>query len=277
MIDNHPDAWPQSGLNNASLVFEALAEGGITRFMAVFADGALGNVPEIGPVRSARVYFVQWAMGLNAVFMHAGGSPDALALAGSTDRIVDADALVLPQYARRDNSRAAPHNLYTSSESLRTFAAEQRPFDDPQVGYVFNAVGPAQAPQATTITYDFTDPLFRATWRYDQQTNAYYRWANGAPQVERNTNAQLRTRNLVVMEVPNAPRAGDAAGRLDLDVVGSGAARVFLAGQQIDATWRKNDAAAPLQFYDAQGQEIVFNVGSMWVAAVSSLEKLTVQ
>lgn len=277
MIDNYPDAWPQSGLNSASLVLEALAEGGITRFMAVFVDGAQPDVPEIGPVRSVRVYFVQWAMGLNAVFMHAGGSPDGLELARSTDRIVNAEALELPQYARRDNRRVAPHNLYTSSESLRALAAEQPPLDDPEIGYLFDRIEPAQTPQATTITYDFTGPLFGATWRYDGQTNAYYRSANGTPQVERTTNAPFRTSNLVVMEVADTLRAGDAAGRLDLNVVGSGTARVFLAGQQIDATWRKDEAAAPLQFYDAQGQEIVFNVGPMWVAAVSSLDKLTVQ
>jgi hypothetical protein len=277
MIDNYPDAWPQSGINTASLVFEALAEGGITRFMAVFVDGAQGDVPEIGPVRSARVYFVQWAMGLNAIFMHAGGSPDGLALASSTDRIVNAEALVLPQYTRRDPNRAAPHNLYTSSESLRAFAATQRPIDDPQIGYLFERIEPTQTPQATTITYDFSQPLFRATWRYDGQTNAYYRSTNGAPQVERNTNVQVRTRNLVVMEVPDVVRAGDDAGRLDLNVLGSGTARVFVAGQQLDATWRKEDAAAPLKFYDAQNQEIVFNVGSIWVAAVPSLENLSVQ
>lgn len=275
MIDNYPDARPQSGLTKASLVFEALAEGGITRFMAVFTPNT--TVPEIGPVRSARVYFVQWAMGLDAVYMHAGGSPDGLALANSTDRIVNLEALTLPQYARRDTSRVAPHNLYTSGESLRALANGQPPLADQQLGYVFDRVAPAVPPQAATIRYNFTDPLFQATWRYDAQTNGYYRSMVGKPQVDRTTGDPLWTRNLVVMEVPDSLRTGDTAGRLDVNVVGSGAARVFLAGKQIEVTWRKTDAAAPLQFLDAQGHEIVFNLGPMWVAAVPSLNKLAVQ
>ena len=278
MIDNQIDAWPQSGLNEASLVFEALAEGGITRFMAVFDGNTPAQAPAIGPVRSARAYFVQWAMGLEAIFMHAGGSPDALALAATSDRVVDIDALVQQQYTARDSQRVAPHNLYTNADALRTFAAEQnRPITDTQIGYLFDRIAPAQPPQVTAINYTFTDPTYRAGWLYNAETNGYYRSMSDTPHVDQVTGAQLWTRNVVVIEVPDAPRPGDDQGRLDLNVVGSGTARVFMAGQQIDATWRKDDPAAPLRFFDAQNQEIVFNVGPMWVAAVSSLTQLTVQ
>jgi hypothetical protein len=280
VIDNHPNAWPQSGLDKASVVFEALAEGGITRFMAVFQDGALPDAAEIGPVRSARIYFVEWAMGLQGVFMHAGGSPDGLALAQSTDRLINAEALALPrQYAWREGRRAAPHNLYTNSAALRSFVndRDQSTPDDPQLGYLFDHVPPAEQVQATVISYGFTDPTFRATWRYDAASNSYYRSMRDKPHVDRVTGQQLATRNVVVMEVSNTPRPGDNKGRLDINVVGSGAARIFFAGRQIDATWRKDDAVAPLRFYDAQGQEIVFNAGPIWIAAVSSFDKLSVQ
>jgi hypothetical protein len=279
MIDNHPKAWPQSGLDKASLVFEALAEGGITRFMAVFQEGALPDAPEIGPVRSARLYFVHWAMGLQGVFMHAGGSPDALEVARTTDRLVNAEVLALPKYAHRDNRRAAPHNLYTSSELLRTFVndKDQSVPDDPQLGYLFDHLAPVAPPQATTINYRYVDPTFRAGWRYDPAINGYYRTSRDEPHLERVTGQQLWMRNVVVMEVPEALRAGDNQGRLDVQVIGSGPARIFSAGRQIEVTWRKDDAAAPLRFYDAQGQEVVFNVGSIWIAAIASLERLSVQ
>ncbi len=278
MIDNQIVAWPQSGLNEASLVFEALAEGGITRFMAVFDGNTSAQVPAIGPVRSARAYFVQWAMGLQAIYMHAGGSPDALALAATSDQVVDVDALALPQYAARDNQRVAPHNLYTNADALRAFAAEQsRPITDTQIGYLFERIAPAEPPQATAINYTFADPTYRAGWLYDAETNGYYRSMSDTLHVDQVTGDQLWTRNVVVIEVLDAPRPGDDQGRIDLNVVGSGTARVFMAGQQIEATWRKNDPAAPLRFFDAQNEEIVFNAGPMWVAAVSSLTQLTVQ
>ncbi len=80
MIDNHPDAYPQSGLDKAAVVFEGLAEYGITRYIATYADGLTPNATQIGPVRSTRVYFAQWAMGFHPLYAHAGGSPDGLKL-----------------------------------------------------------------------------------------------------------------------------------------------------------------------------------------------------
>src|SRR5262249_5888519 len=126
MIDNHPDAYPQTGIDHALVVFEALAEFGITRFMAVYAPGVGPDAPAIGPVRSARLYFVQWAMGLRGVYAHAGGSPQGLALAQSTDKITNLDALLRSggAYFARSKKHFAPHNLFTSSADLASAAAK---------------------------------------------------------------------------------------------------------------------------------------------------------
>lgn len=279
MIDNHPNAWPQSGLDRASIVFEALAEGGITRFMAVFQDGLLPDAPEIGPVRSVRLYFVQWAMGFQGVLMHAGGSPDGLELARSTDQIVNAEALALPHYARRIDRRSVPHNLYTSSELLRAFVndKDQSLPDDPEIGYLFDQIAPAEPIQAATISYRFTDPTFRASWTYDPETNGYLRTMSGRPHSDQISGKQLWARNVVVMETNEALRPGDTKGRLDVHTIGSGPALIFSAGQRIEATWRKEDAAAPLRFYDTEDQEIVFNVGTIWIAAIASMDRLTIE
>ena len=93
MIDNHPDAYPQTGLDHAAVVFEALAEFGVTRFMAVYAPGITPDAPQIGPIRSTRLYFAQWAMGFHALYAHAGGSPQGLELVESTDQLINLDAL----------------------------------------------------------------------------------------------------------------------------------------------------------------------------------------
>jgi len=120
MIDNHPNAYPQSGLDKSPLVFEALAEFGLTRYMIVIAPEISPNASMLGPVRSARAYFVQWAIGLKAAYVHAGGSPDGLELAESAVSIENVDALRRDggDYFWRESSREAPHNLYTSSEAL---------------------------------------------------------------------------------------------------------------------------------------------------------------
>lgn len=280
MIDNHPNAYPQSGLDGAAMVFEGLAEYGVTRFIALYNDGGSPDMGEIGPVRSTRLYFAQWAMGFHPVYAHAGGSPDGIALAESTDQLINFEALRENKYTWRDGNRAAPHNLYTRSELLRQFAADKGVSDpvDPDAGYLFNTIAPAAPPEVTTIDYNFlTDGGSRAGFRYDPATSNYLRVMRGRPHTDRVTGQQLWTRNVVVMQVNEEARVGDAKQRIDQNVIGSGAARFFIAGQAIDGTWRKNSPETALRFFDANDQEIVFNLGPVWVAAIPTLERLTTQ
>lgn len=280
MIDNHPQAYPQSGLDKATIVFEGLAEYGITRFSAIFLDGVSAEAAEIGPVRSTRIYFVQWAMGFQPIHVHAGGSPDGLQLAATTAHIVNFEALNdAGRYTWRDGQRVAPHNLYTSSERLRRLAAElavAAPVDQ-QAGLLFDHYAPLDPPQARTIDYFFLDELSRAGFRYDPASNSYRRVMRGQPHLDRITGQQLETRNVVVMEVPERPRPGDDKQRIDQEVIGSGAARIFFAGRVLEATWRKPAAEAPLRFYDSADQEVVFNAGPIWIAAIPTLQHLSLQ
>ena len=127
VIDNFdPDARPQAGLNRASVVFETIAEGGITRLMAIYLEK---DAPIVGPVRSARIYFDAWAAGMHAVYGHAGGNNDALAQIPKIKALADVDGLA-PAAANpfpwdlfwRSSDRVAPHNFYTASSYLRDFA-----------------------------------------------------------------------------------------------------------------------------------------------------------
>lgn len=279
MIDNHPDAYPQSGMNQAAVVFEGLAEYGITRFIALYADGITPNLKEIGPVRSTRLYFVQWAMGFHPVYAHAGGSPDGVQLAETTDQFVNFEALQLGKFTWRDNRRIAPHNLYTSADLLRSFAESKgvSEFNESDVGYLFDTIPPASPIEAASVSYFFLDRSSRAGFTYDPASNGYHRVMRGSAHMDRVTGQQLWTRNVVVMQVNEASRAGDAKQRIDQEVVGSGPVQVFMAGRRIDGTWRKESEPAPLRFYDANGSEIVFNAGPIWIAAIPTLERLTVQ
>jgi len=279
MIDNHPDAYPQSGLDRAAVVFEGLAEYGVTRFAALYSDGITPEAAEIGPVRSTRLYFAQWAMGFHPVYAYAGGSPDGVALAQSTDQLVSFDALNELGYVWRDRIRLAPHNLYTSSAMLRRFSDDKavRTPDDTQNGYLFESLAAAEVPQATAIDYFFLDRSSRAGFRYDAASNGYHRIMRGTPHRDRVTEQQLWTRNVVVMQVSESARQGDPQQRIDQQVVGSGEARVFMAGRALEASWRKDADGAPLRFYDRDGRELVFNAGPLWIAAIPSFDRLTVE
>jgi len=282
MIDNHPDAYPQSGLDKAAVVFEALAEFGITRFMLVYAPGITPEVKQIGPVRSTRLYFVQLAMGFGAVYAHAGGSPQGLELAESTDQIVNLDALRVDgeDYFARSRARLAPHNLYTSSAQLARAAAafKATATSDAEQGYLFKRDAPAaQRSDLSPLSYFFIYPQDSAGWTYDAETNGYLRLRRKAPARDAVTGEQLWTKNIVVMEVPERPIRGDEKGRIEQDVIGEGPARLFQDGQVYDVTWRKASSKAPLRFYDAEGAEARFNAGPIWIALIPSLDNMTVK
>jgi hypothetical protein len=282
MIDNHPDAYPQTGLDHAVMVFEALAEFGLTRFMAIYAPGVGPDAPAIGPVRSARLYFVQWAMGFRGIYAHAGGSPQGLALAERTNKITNMDALRRSggAYFGRSKKRYAPHNLYTSSADLATAAAKLKvaDFNQPEVGYLFKPDLPeAERPDAQSLTYFFLYKQDSAGWSYDCATNSYLRLRRSKPARDAASGEQLRTSNVVVIEIKQRSIAGDKKGRIEQDVVGSGAGRLFQDGAVREITWRKDSASAPLRFYTADGAEAQMNAGQIWVVALPSLNNLTVK
>jgi hypothetical protein len=282
MIDNHPNAYPQTGLDHAAVVFEALAEFGVTRFMAVYAPGITSDVPAIGPVRSTRAYFAQWAMGFHGLYAHAGGSPDGLALVASTDQLINLDALHKGSsaYFARSGERAAPHNLYTSSDKLHQAAEDRSVLDYAhlEVGFLFKTdIAEAQRPEAQNFTYYFIYKEDSAGWSYDPATNGYLRLRRGRPARDAATGEQLWTKNVIVIEVTEAPIPGDPKGRIEQNVIGTGRARLFQDGVEREITWRKEAAADQLGFYDDAGDEIQLNAGPVWIVSLPSLDNLTVE
>jgi hypothetical protein len=281
MIDNHPDAYPQTGLDHAAVVFEALAEFGVTRFMAVYAPGITSDAPAIGPIRSTRLYFAQWAMGFHALYAHAGGSPQGLELVESTDQLINLDALknASGSYFARDSDRDAPHNLFSSSAELERAATALGVADlaQPDLGFLFKSDAPeAQRPAAQQISYFFIYREDDAGWSYDPSTNGYLRLRRGKPARDAATNRQLWAKDVVVIEIKEAPLAGDPKGRIEQTVVGTGRARVFMDGVEREVTWRKDAPEAPLRFFD-DSDETQLNAGPIWIVALPSLDNLTVK
>lgn len=282
MLDNHPNAYPQTGMQKATIIYEALAEFGITRFMAMYVPGKTEDVPVLGPVRSARLYYVQWAMGYKALYAHAGGSPQALETLDKTKVVVNLDALLKSgkPYFVRSATRKAPHNLYTSSSDLTKAAADFKVADlnDSGMGYLFKTASPGQGGSPITkIDYYFIYANDPVGWIYDSASNSYLRTRRGKAAIDAATGEQLRTQNVLVMEVKQRKVANDPKGRIEQEVVGNGVGKVFIDGVEMPITWRKDTANSQLLFFTSNGSEVRFNPGQIWISAVPDIKNLTVK
>lgn len=267
-IDNlTPGARPQSGLDDASLVFETLAEGGITRFMAVYLER---DAPMVGPVRSTRLYFNSWAAGLGAIFGHDGGNVDALQELKTLPTVFNVDSGQAAGPFWRISTRLAPHNEYTSTARLRQYAAARGGSGGSRMTIPHKADAPFfSRPVAFTLDIGFSSSDYAVEWRYDRGPNDYRRFMGGEPHVEPATGRQLTAKNVVVMVTAMSPDYDPyTPGAIKLGTEGSGKATVYEDGKSIPATWSKPSVTAPLRWLDAHGNPIPLNRGSTWVEVV---------
>ncbi len=264
-IDNLSVARPQAGLTKAALVYEAPVEGGITRFLAVFPDDVKAD--RIGPVRSARPYFLDWASEFDAVYAHVGGSPEALEKIAAYD-MLDLNEFSAGKYFWRDENRDAPHNAYTST--VRLVEADQKRFSDrpaPQVaGWRFKDDAPAaERPENASLSITYGDPKADVVWTYDPATDDYGRAQGGRQQKDEDGTA-VRAKNIVVQYMKVS--VIDDVGRRRISTVGNGDALIAIDGLAVHGTWHKDDRTSRTRYYDASGNQIRFNAGATWIEVV---------
>ncbi len=273
IVENQVDARPQSGLDKASLVYEAFAEGGITRFLALYSSR---DADKVGPVRSIRTYFVDWAHGYNAYTAHVGGNIDALDKI-QAERTPDLDQFGHPTPYWREYSAglATEHTMYTSTTKLFQEAAKlnyssansftvYKFKDDPSQDDLAKT-----APATQKISVDLLSASYDVYYQYDRATNSYKRFLAGKPATDKISKNQLNPKNLIVMTVPRTAiktRINEAG--YNMATIGSGKAKIFIDGQVIDGTWKKTSAASREVFYDTNGQEATFNRGQFWITVI---------
>lgn len=273
MIENSMDARPQAGLSGAGVVFEAVAEGGVTRFLALYQDQTPDN---IGPVRSARPYYVQWDMGFDAPYAHVGGSTDAL------NDIKSWGTKNLDQFANasayhRVSSRPSPHNVYTSWSALNQLEAGKGYTTSNFTGFARKKAAPAKQPTATSISLNLSSSIYNPTFVYNAGTNSYNRSEGGTAQIDANTNKQLSPTVVIAIVVPESRGALDASGAYysDYNPIGSGQAYVFQDGSVTTGTWSKLSNSGQLMFTDAGNQPITLDPGQTWITAVTASSKVS--
>ncbi|MBA2719218.1 MAG: DUF3048 domain-containing protein [Chloroflexi bacterium] len=277
MVDDHSDARPQSGFSAASVVWHAPAEGGIPRYMLVFQEDIPGDV---GPVRSARSYYIAWAAELRALYVHSGGSPGALATLrakGNGQLVYNADEFRWGGSFRRVTFNFAPHNLYSTGKQLRALAttrgASDKAIESP---WVF---GPDAALRHRPVGGQIQVSYLRSTIRYDydRRSNTYLRAVTGEKrQTDRASKLRVAPKNVVVMLVRFGPlNDGTSKQRLEADVIGSGTAWVATNGITVKGTWRKASEMGPTRFFDGAGKPLKLTVGQTFIQVMPLGSKVT--
>lgn len=274
MIENSLDARPQSGLSQAGVVFEAVAEGGVTRFLALFQDSAPSS---IGPVRSARPYYIQWALGFDAAYAHVGGSPDGLADIQAWG-VKDLDEFANAGAYERISSRDAPHNVYTSISTLNNLEASKGYGKPSFTGFARKPKEqPVKTPTARIINFTLSGPLYDPHFEYDAKTNTYNRSEDGAPHLDANGSVQISPKVVIAIVVPESQGALDASGAYysDYQPIGTGAAYVYEDGTSYTGTWTKASSQSQITFADGSGKPILLNAGQTWITAVTDSSKVS--
>ncbi len=268
MIENHPDSRPQSGLSQAEVVYEVVAEGGITRFLAIFQrDGV-----NLGPIRSARTYYAELADMWQGLFVHVGGSPSVLRdlKAKKYGQLVDVNEYYQGEYFERIKSRSAPHNVYTTTTKLFEYAQDQslEMLDVPPslgVEYVESVVGGVPFEQGVDI--NFSKPEFLVQFNYDLAQKKYLRSIAGMPDVDDGNGQRISPSSVLVMKTDINEIPGDAEGRMDVRTDGKGQLMYYTAGQQFTGEWSRSPGGS-FQFRDSFGQPIKLLPGQVWIAIV---------
>lgn len=262
MIENSPDARPQSGLKSAGVVFEAIAEGGITRFLALYQQ----QKPQlIGPVRSLRPYYIDWLTPFQPSVAHVGGSLNALnTIRNGSYR--DIDEFFNSQTYWRANDRYAPHNVYTSFAKLDALNAAKGYTSSTISGFERKDSTPSNAPTAANIDVTISGPTYNSHYDYDPATHSYLRSQGREAHVDREE-GRIAPQVVVVIRVAMSLQMEDGY-REQITTTGSGEATIFQDGIATPATWHKDSAATQFTFTDAEGKPIPLNRGQTWITAI---------
>lgn len=264
MINNIGEAMPQSGIGQADVIYEMVVEGGITRLMAVYSD--YSGLTKIGPVRSARQYYVRSAEQMDAVYCHVGGSTLGYSEIESSG-IDDLDGLtgVGNYFIYRDNSRVAPHNAYASAEGLDS-AIEHTGINmthkssyDPMFAFSSKNKDIENGSPASKITTAFNSS--RAPWfEYNAEEKQYYRFQYGDKQIDDQTGEQLHFQNVLILFAETYSPDGYLMEVCNED---SGDGYYASNGQYIPIRWRYENGT--VHYYLTSGEQLMMNPGKTWI------------
>ncbi len=265
IIENSLDTRPQSGIGDAGVIFEAIAEGGITRFITLYQD----KTPQyIGPVRSLRPYYTDWAAAFDASIVHVGGSPEALAQIRSGGK--DLDQFFNGSSFWREKSRPSPHDVYTSFEKLDALNKSKGYSSSTFTSWPRKSDQKLVTPTAKLIDLAISSVAFNVHYDYDAASNSYLRSQGGAAHLVTSLasgpGVQLAPKVVIAMIIPYS--IVDGSGHSGYGVNGSGVVYIFQDGGVTVGTWSKVNRASQIVFKDSADQGVKLNAGQTWVTAL---------
>lgn len=265
VVENHPQARPQWGLTSSDIVWEMVAEGGITRMLLMYADAS--RIPEkVGPIRSARHYFVDLAEGFDGIFVHFGYSP--MARTQIENHNVNNVNGLFDNYFYRDSSRnvASEHTSYTTGEAIRNAITNKEYRTEIEADYKspfkFNSKAKTLSSPCKELTVAFSNS-YTYTYNWDEEAKVYKSSLNGEKFVDSDGNQQ-NFENIVICYT-NITSLNDSKGRVDFDFSeGNG---IYVSnGSYTDITWKKGESDDMLKLYNKNGDELSLNVGRTYIA-----------
>ncbi len=289
IIENNIDARPLSGVNDANIIYEALVEGSITRLLCIYSGSE--NIGKIGPVRSARPYFTDLADEYNSLFIHFGGSPEALdRLKKGFYNVTDLDGIIYDGiYLWRDKTRSAPHNAYISSDLIQKY--KENTGKDKQYGdfseWLFNEsnidniIDPKNLSLAKNVYIQYSDQttFYNIDWKYDKENDLYTRYYENDKIDKDSLNKEITTKNIIIQFTSTNVINGDDKFRKSINLTEGGKAIMIRNGYSIEGYWKKNSFTNRTKFYtkiNGVEKEFEFNPGKTWVNIVPKDYKIKI-
>ena len=269
MIDNDGnDSRPHAGLEDAYLLYEMYVEGNATRIMALFKDT---NTAKIGPVRSSRHYFLDYALENDAIYVHFGWSPQAqkdIPALGvkNINGVLGGDGSI---FWREEKYKGDYHSAFTSIEKINKYASGTKKYTmttDKTNLKRMNKDLEAQGDALTEITLPYAG-FYAVKYTYDETSKTYKRFLNGSGHITQ-ANVHLAAKNLIIQQVSNSGISGDDKGRQNLNTTGSGNGYYITNGTVRKITWSKNSRSGSTIYKYENGEEVILNPGQTWIQLV---------
>jgi len=282
MLDNHPDARPQSGLNDAEVIYEFKAEGEYTRYLTLFMKN---KVDVLGPVRSARPYFVNTAAEYNAIYAHWGGSEAGYAQIPKVG-VKNLDGIALEgitYYRNKDVKKKRPHDGYTSYELMHEKASQLGYLDEPTTvkSFEFDHSKDLEkinaqmgAVEATKISLDFFKH-YNTTFEYNPETNSYLAIRDSEPLIDERDSSNVMADNIIVQFAKSYVSGPNAT--LTIENIGSGEGKLITNGKIIDITWEKDSESSRTTFKTLSGEEITLLPGRTFIEVLDPTDNIVVE
>ena len=290
MYDNNVGNNSHAGLQKSYITYEIIVEGGLTRLMAVFKDK---DVDLIGPVRSSRHYFQDYALESDAIYVHFGWSPEAQRSIKALG-VNNINGLYDSAPFWRDRSIAAPHNVFTTTDKIYDCAKDKGYKVETKKWRLLNyttdkvylnkikvknsETGKKEkdpdlvAANEISIPYS---PRQMRSYKYDADNKVYLRFMNGSAHTDKESGKQLEYKNIIIVKVNNSQL--DSYGRQDLDTVGTGEGYYITNGYALPIEWSKSSRKAKTKFTYKNGKKIKINDGNTFIQIAPIDSNITIE